>query len=171
MTDAKYAERRSSRWICGVGLALGLAASQQVKADQYFGERGAWTIRFSDEFKGCVATASYKNGTSFTFGIDGITKNQFMNFSNADWDNFPLNQNYEVRFILGRYNSFNGYFHTVKRNGLPTFENGELSDKFVDAIAGASDMNMQVEGRKLAGFSLQGTRAAFEQVFACQRSQ
>ena len=138
-------------------------------ADRIVGNDGGWDILVSDEYQGCVARAGYRDGTVVTFGVDGVSRERFINFSNRSW-NYPTNQNYEVDFDMAGMGRFSGYFHTVLRNNMTTFENGELNDKFISTFQAAAGMSMLVEGKRLTNFSLLGTSAAFNAVFQCENA-
>jgi hypothetical protein len=147
-----------------VSLLLGTAAAFP---DQLVGNDGGWGILISDEYHGCVARAGYRDGTIVTFGVDGMSNERFINFSNGRWD-FPINQTYRVDFDMSGMGRFSGYFHTVLRDNKTTFENGELGEKFITTFEAAAGMRMLVEGNYLTDFSLLGTSAAFNSVFQCQ---
>lgn len=136
-------------------------------ADQIVGNGGGWDILISDEYRGCVARAGYRDGTVVTFGVDGMSHERFINFSNQNWD-YPLNQIYKIDFDMAGMGRFSGYFHTVLRDNKMTFENGELSDKFISTFEAASGMSMLVDGKYLTNFSLLGTSAAFNAVLQCE---
>jgi hypothetical protein len=138
-------------------------------ADRIVGNDGGWNILVSDAYQGCVARASYRDGTIVTFGVDGISNERFINFSNRAWD-YPINQTYQVDFDMAGMGRFSGYFHTVLRDNTTTFENGELGDKFISTFEAAAGMSMLVEGKHLTNFSLLGTSAAFSAVFQCENT-
>lgn len=142
-----------------------------VNADEMLGEVRGWKIIYSDEYQGCIARGAYQDGTVIIFGYDGISNAQFLSFGNSNWGKFPINQNYKINFDVVGHSIFSGFFHSVLRKNIPTFENGNVTDVFIEAIAAASTMKMFVESDYLTSFSLRGTRAAFQAAIDCQSSR
>ena len=71
-----------------IAVAFSLQASaQMIDQDIPWQEFQDWTVFQSRVYKGCVAKASYQNGTTVRLGYDGIIKSYFVNFSNARWSN------------------------------------------------------------------------------------
>lgn len=149
-------------------LLAGVLYSGTTKADEILGDVRGWKIIYSDEYKGCIARGSYQDGTIVIFGYDGISNSQFVSFGNPNWSRFPVNQNYKINFdVIGR-SIFSGYFHSVYRRGITTFENGSVTDYFVEALAAASTMKVYIEADYITTLSLRGTRAAFQAAIECQ---
>lgn len=155
-------------------LALYIASviySSNLKADEILGEVRGWKIIYSDEYRGCIARGSYQDGTVVIFGYDGISNSQFVSFGNQNWSRFPINQNFKINFDVIGHSIFSGYFHSVFRRGVMTFENGSVTDVFIEALAAASTMKMYVEADYISTLSLRGTRAAFQAAIECQSSR
>jgi hypothetical protein len=158
---------------CGT-LYLGVVLSAPIlvnsaHADFVVDEVRGWQIIVSDEYKGCISAARYRDGTIVRFGFDGLSGAQFLNLSNQAWSAYPTKQNFELRFDFDRAGTFSGYFHTVLRGGWVTFENGELTRVFLDALAASARVRVSVEGRALTSLELSGTRSALSKLNDCTR--
>jgi hypothetical protein len=150
-------------------LALGMCGVvSKAAADTFWKEVRGWRIAHSDEYVGCVASAKYRDGTLVRIGFDGIIRKPFLNFSNSKWSSYPTGRTYEITFDTGRSGRFAGFFHTLLREGVLTFENGGLNDKFLDAVAGAASLNVRSENTLLTGLVLDGSRAALNETQVCQ---
>lgn len=156
--------------IGAASLCLSLLASGAV-ADSFWAEVRGWRVVVSDEYAGCVASANYRGGTLIRIGFDGMIREPFINFSNRDWSAYPIGGAHEISFDAGRSGRFSGYFHMILRDGLPTFENGGVNGKFLDAFAAASAIKIRQDDRLLTGLVLDGSRAALDAVLACQRGR
>jgi len=130
-----------------------------------------WTVFQSRVYKGCVATASYQNGTTVRLGYDGIIKSYFVNFSNRRWSNYPLMKVFELEFSLDGSRNFKGFFHVIERDGMPTFETGEIKIAFLDALAAANGFRIREDGTQLVALSLSGSRRALNSMVECERAR
>lgn len=149
-------------------LLAGCAAVSPAAADAVFRELRGWKVIIADDYKGCVAVARYPGETWVRYGIDGISRTPFINVSNRRWVEFTLDTYYQVTLQTDMGEVFAGAFRAVLRDGLPTLEYGDLSTAFIEAFASASYMTMTVDGRRLAEFSLAGTRMAVSEVVRCR---
>jgi hypothetical protein len=147
----------------------GLSA-QNIDADRPWENFTGWNITVSKEYQGCVAIASYQDGTTVRLGYDGLAKDYFFNFSNIKWRAYPLRTDYEVRFEIGRGRNLSGFFHTVIRENLPTFEIGNVKGSFLDDIANGSGFRIFQENDQLASLSLIGSRRALNSMVECEQS-
>jgi hypothetical protein len=151
---------------------LGLYLSfSNAAADSFWKEVRGWRVVFSNEYVGCIATADYRDGTRIRIGFDGVIREPFINFSNRAWSSYATGVTHEITFEAGRGGRFSGYFHTLLRDGVLTFENGGVNGRFLDAFASASAMKIRHEDRLLTGLVLDGSRAALDTVLACQRGR
>lgn len=143
--------------------------AQSIDQDIVWQKFQDWTVFQSHVYKGCVASASYQNGTTVRLGFDGIIKGYFVNFSNPKWSNYQLNKVFELEFSLNGSRNFKGFFHTIERDSSLTFETGEIKISFLGALAEARSFNISEEGNKLAALSLIGSRRALTSMVECQR--
>lgn len=160
-----------SKWsmLCLSSVLLAPAVSLPAYADFVIDEVRGWQIIVSDEYKGCISAARYRDGTVVRFGFDGLSGAQFLNLSNQAWSAYPTKQYFELKFDFDRAGTFSGFFHTVLRGGLVTFENGELTRAFLDAFAASARVRVSIEGRALTSLELSGTRSALSKLNDCTR--
>ena len=152
-------------------LSVDLCHAQSIERDaSWLSLAQGWEIVQSATYKGCVAIAKYKDGTTFRFGFDGIVKDYFVNFSNFKWDGYKDNETFDLQFLLGRGGRFHGSFRTTTREGMPTFESGNIKIAFIEALANASAFRIVQDRRILTGLTLGGSRRAFESMTECQKA-
>lgn len=145
-------------------------SAQIITSDRSWENFTGWSVFASSEYQGCVALASYQDGTTVRLGYDGISKDYFFNLSNNKWRSYPLKKDFELRFELGRGRVLSGFFHTVVRDNLATFEIGNVKGSFLDEIAAASGFRIFEEDNQLASLSLIGSRRALNSMIECQQS-
>jgi len=164
------------KFLCCIFSLIALSASnlqssaQTVMADRLWENLPGWRVFASAEYQGCVAIASYQDGTTVRLGYDGIVKDYFFNLSNLRWRSYPLMKDFELRFDLGRGRTLSGFFHMVTRDATPTFEIGNVKSSFLDDIAAALGIRVFDEDTQLASLSLGGSRRALNSMVECQQS-
>ena len=92
------------------------ASAQTIEQDLPWQNFQDWNVFQSRVYKGCVATASYQNGTTVRLGFDGIIKSYFVNFSNRRWSNYQMMKVVELEFSLDGSRNFKGFFHVIEFN-------------------------------------------------------
>jgi hypothetical protein len=147
------------------------ASAQTIEQDIPWQTFQDWTVFQSRVYKGCVATASYQNGTTVRLGFDGIIKSYFVNFSNQRWSNYQVMKIFELEFVLDGSRNFKGFFHVIERGGMPTFETGEIKIAFLDALAAAHSFRIREDGTQLVALSLSGSRRALNSMIDCERAR
>jgi len=154
--------------LCIISLSLLLAGAQSTLADRLLRKVRGWSVVQSDEYKGCIAVATYRDQTKVRVGYDGVSSLVFINFSNPNWSSLPLNVIYEIGFDFENEGRFSGFFRARLRESVFTFENGKVTARFIRAFADASRVRMFIEGRPLTTLELSGTRAAIDAVEDCR---
>jgi len=152
-----------------LGLLSFLLGARPVFADRLLRSVRGWNLVQSDEYKGCVAIGRYRDQTKVRIGFDGVSSLIFVNLSNPNWDSLPLNIIYELTFNFDDGAKFSGFFRSRLRKSVFTFENGEVSEQFMRALADARRVEIFVEGRQITALKLSGTRAAINAVKSCRQ--
>ena len=78
---------------------------------------------------------------------------------------------FELEFSLDGSRNFKGFFHVIQRDGMPTFETGEIKIAFLDALAAASSFRIREDGTQLVALSLSGSRRALNSMVECERAR
>jgi hypothetical protein len=78
---------------------------------------------------------------------------------------------FELEFALDGSRNFKGYFHVIEREGMPTFETGEIKVAFLEALAAASSFRIREDGAQLVALSLSGSRRALNSMIDCERAR
>ena len=167
----RFAWRRALLSVIAALACASQASAQEIEKDIPWQKFQDWTVIQSRVYKGCVATASYQNGTTVRLGYDGIIKSYFVNFSNRRWSNYQLMKIFELEFALDGSRNFKGYFHVIEREGMPTFETGEIKVAFLEALAAASSFRIREDGAQLVALSLSGSRRALNSMIDCERAR
>jgi hypothetical protein len=163
------------RTLCALGVFVfafsAAAQAQTIERDIPWQSFQDWNVFQSSVYKGCVATASYQNGTTVRLGFDGIIKGYFVNFSNHKWSDYEMMKNIELEFVLDGSRSFRGYFHTIQRDRMATFETGGIKMAFLDGLAAANSFRIREGRTQLAALSLSGSRRALNSMMECERAR
>lgn len=146
------------------------ASAQNISSDRTWENFSGWKVFVSVEYQGCLASASYQDGTTVRLGYDGIVRDYFFNISNNKWRSYPLRKDFELNFELSRGRVVSGFFHTVLRDNLVTFEIGNVKESFLEEIAAASGIKIFEEDNQLASLSLIGSRRALNSMVECQQA-
>src|SRR5687768_15925146 len=74
-------------------------ASAQLNIDEVTGRQSGWTIGYSNSAGGCLAAASYNDGTTVWIGFDTANDrlSPFIAFTNPDWTWIEPKQTYDIQ--------------------------------------------------------------------------
>ncbi len=84
------------------GATLASPAPPTLTVDTTFGKVAGWSIGFSESLGGCLAAASYGDGTTLWFGIHGTRGVSYLAFTNPKWRSLEVGGQYELFMIAGR---------------------------------------------------------------------
>ena len=148
---------------------LASPAAPTLSVDKTFGKVAGWSIGYSGSAGGCLAAASYGDGTTVWFGFTGSANDAYLAFTNPRWRAIELGQSYEVRMRANGGGNWHGTFAGFDHDGTHgLFESG-LKDKFVDELAAAGGLTVEWQGRTIATLSLVGSSDAMAAVAGCQK--
>lgn len=143
-------------------------APPTLTVDTTFGKVAGWSIGYSESLGGCLAAASYGDGTTLWFGIHGTRGVSYLAFTNPKWRSLEVGGQYELSMIAGRrkwHGAFTG-FERGEARGL--FQSG-LKESFVSDLSDSGTIRVVFKGRQIAELSLVGSTDAFEAVLGCQK--
>jgi serine protease Do len=151
--------------------ALPAAASPappRLTVDKTFGKVAGWSIGFSQGLGGCLAAASYGDGTTLWFGIGGARGSSYLALTNPKWRSLEVGGQYDLQLLAGRekwHGTFTG-FERDEAKGL--FQSG-LKERFVADLSRAGSIAVRFQGKQIAVLSLVGSTEAFDAVLGCQK--
>ncbi|MEO0945186.1 MAG: hypothetical protein AAFY06_10145 [Pseudomonadota bacterium] len=140
-------------------------------------EVGGWDISFYPNSRGCLGMANYDSGTSFFIGFsmpdDGLLFE--ISLMNDDWVSIEKGKEYSITVTFGDENPWTLDMYGEKFGTLPGLQftidaNAESSGRFVDEFKRETSMTWSFNGNSLGYMTLRGSRNAFDEVVACQRS-
>ena len=156
--------------------AMGMAPSVSAQATLWKEVRG-WDISFYPSFEGCTALKVFDGAFSFFIGFDfSITEPTLdVTLMNDNWGSIEDGKEYEIKVYFGDETPWTLQMDGADFDGTPglTFFVDAFDDQtrlFLDEFQRETSMEWMFGSRSLGRFSLSGSRAAFEEVLACQSS-
>ncbi|MFF9549880.1 S1C family serine protease [Methylobacterium fujisawaense] len=153
------------------GVAHPAAASPappKLTVDKSFGKVAGWSIGYSESLGGCLAAASYGDGTTLWFGFNGARGASYLALTNAKWRSLEVGGQYELRMIAGRQ-KWQGTFTGFERGDAHGLYQSGLKERFVADLSASGSINVIFQGRQIAVLSLVGSTEAFDAVIGCQK--
>ncbi|GJE40766.1 hypothetical protein KHHGKMAE_4863 [Methylobacterium persicinum] len=147
---------------------LASPAPPQLTVDRTFGKVAGWSIGYSESLGGCLAAASYGDGTTLWFGFNGNRNSSYLAFTNAKWQSLESGGQYDLRMIAGRQ-KWHGTFTGFERGDAHGLYQSGLKERFVADLSEAGTIKVIFQGRQIAELSLVGSTEAFEAVIGCQK--
>jgi hypothetical protein len=139
-------------------------------------DRG-WDVTFYEDFKGCFASKTFENGTTFYIGYDYSIEEPTMDviIMNDNWSSLQVEQNYGVILNFGDETPWNLTMTAYDYEGTPGLTiyqqaQGGKVDLFRQEFRRESNMVWRYNGTELGNFSLAGSTWAMNQVEECQIS-
>jgi S1-C subfamily serine protease len=169
---------RKAYRLAGPALAVGLvvalcqstAAQIRLSVDHVVGKTRGWTIGHSDGLGGCVAVARYRDETTVWFGI-GREIGPYIAFTNPRWDRIEVGKRYTLRLAMGRQGSWRGAFTGIERENEKGFITTGVKAQFFGDFARAGGITVSHDRDSLTRLNLSGSRAALEDLIACERAR
>jgi S1-C subfamily serine protease len=168
---------RKTRWIaaalavCGVAAASHDAAAQiRLGVDQRVGNTRGWTIAINTSLAGCFAVAKYRDQTTVWFGI-GKDIGPYIAFTNPRWNRIEPGGKYSLRLQMGRQGTWSGNFVGIERGDEKGVITTRVNPKFFGDFARAGGITVTHNGNLLTRLDLLGSRAALEDIIACERAR
>ncbi|MBE7203609.1 MAG: trypsin-like peptidase domain-containing protein [Parafilimonas terrae] len=155
---------------CGVaaGSAAASPAPPKLTVDKTFGKVAGWSIGYSDSLGGCLAAASYGDGTTLWFGFNGARGSSYLALTNPKWRSLDVGGQYDLHLLAGR-EKWHGVFTGFERGDARGLYQAGLKERFVADLSNAGSIAVLFQGRQIAVLSLVGSTDAFEAVIGCQK--
>lgn len=156
------------------GLMVGATASSATAGTPYSLDREVdnvrgWTIAANQSRNGCLAFATFKSETSIEIGFDGNKDRAFLLFANQAWDHLREGTTYDVKLVFDGHKRWNGSARAVGIGKLHALVFEGIKADFVLDFANYTTIQVDMNGRRLDGFNLAGTRAAVKSLVDCSQ--
>lgn len=169
MHRARAASAAMTAALLSCSAALASPAAPSLAVDKSFGKVAGWSIGYSGSAGGCLAAASYGDGTTVWFGFTGSANDAYLAFTNPRWRSIEPGQSYDIHMRANGGGNWRGPFAGFDHDGAHgLFETG-LKDKFVVDLAQAGGLTVDWQGRTIATLSLVGSSDALAAVLGCQK--
>lgn len=138
---------------------------------------GGWDISFYPGSSGCQAFAVFDGNTAFFIGFDGNDSELSLDVTILDerWSSIQDGKDYSISVKFGDESPWTlGMTGTVvdDYSGLNLMIDigTDEAELFVDEFQRENSMEWTFSGNQLGHYTLRGSRRAFNEVIACQRS-
>ncbi|MEE8627300.1 MULTISPECIES: S1C family serine protease [Methylobacterium] len=143
-------------------------APPRLTVDKSFGKVAGWSIGYSESLGGCLAAASYGDGTTLWFGIGGTRGTSYLALTNPKWRSLEVGGQYELHMLAGR-ERWHGTFTGFERDEARGLFQAGLKERFVADLSRSGSIAVRFQGRQIATLSLVGSTEAFDAVLSCQK--
>ena len=155
-----------------VALGVTLVAAPLYALDLApWGQAGDWTIMTdTNHDNGCLAQASYSDGTMLRMGFQDKGKKGFLATFNPAWKEFKIDRRYPVTYTLDG-DTYEGEAHGVEANGMHGAQVHFENVDFMVDLAKKNELTFFYKGAEVVKIDLKGSDEALKQVLACQTEQ
>ena len=165
-----------SKLVLAVLVAAGVAATPaaaspappKLTVDKSFGKVAGWSIGYSESLGGCLAAASYGDGTTLWFGFGGARGSSYLAVTNAKWRSLEVGGQYELQILAGR-EKWRGIFTGFERGDAHGLYQSGPKERFVADLSDSGSITVIFQGKQIAVLSLVGSTEAFDAVMGCQK--
>lgn len=138
---------------------------------------GGWDISFYPGSAGCQAFAQFEEGTAFFIGFDNSNDVLALDVTLLDrrWASIEQSKQYEIEVKFGNETPWTLNMDGVVMEDFPGLNimidaGSDEASLFVDEFQRKTAMSWSYGGSTLGRYTLRGSRRAFDEVLACQRS-
>jgi hypothetical protein len=138
---------------------------------------GGWDISFYPGSEGCQAFALFEEDTAFFIGFDSTGGELSLDVTLMDerWGSIDAGKDYSITVKFGDESPWTLDMAGVQIDEFPGLNilidsSSDQADLFVDEFQRETSMTWSFSGSQLGRYTLRGSRRAFDEVIACQRS-
>jgi serine protease Do len=146
------------------------SAAAQLSIGQVFNEVEGWTIGKNEALGGCLAAATYRDGTTVWVGFGG-NGSGVLGFTNPLWKSIGVGQNYALRMQARGGRSWVGNFIGTERKDEKGVVSTNIKLDFLVDFARAGGISVFVDGKPIGRLSLVGSRAALDAAASCKNGE
>ena len=156
-------------------LAAGLTGAQAETIDWKTVE--GWDISFYPASEGCQAFALFEEDTAFFIGFDNSGDGLLLDVTLLDerWGSIEDGKEYSVTLHFGNETPWTLEMDGVQMDDFPGLNilidaSSDEADLFINEFQRETRMKWSFGDNLLGRYTLRGSRRAFDEVIACQRS-
>lgn len=138
---------------------------------------GGWDISFYPASEGCQAFALFEEDTAFFIGFDNTGGELSLDITLLDerWRSIEDGTEYSITARFGNESPWTLAMDGIRVDNFPGLNmmidaNSDHADLFIDEFQRKSSMTWSFDGSTLGSYTLRGSRKAFNEVVACQKS-
>lgn len=138
---------------------------------------GGWDISFYPGSQGCQAFALFEEDTAFFIGFDNNEDFLTLDVTLLDerWGSIEDGKEYSIEVKFGDESPWSLEMDGVQLDDYPGLNihidaSSDEADLFIEEFQRETRMEWSFDGNLLGRFTLRGSRKAFDEVIACQRS-
>ena len=138
---------------------------------------GGWDISFYPASEGCQAFALFEEDTAFFIGFDNTGGELSLDITLLDerWNSIRDGKEYSIKAKFGNESPWTLNMDGVRIDDFPGLNmmidaNSDEADLFIDEFQRETSMSWSFGNSSLGRYTLRGSRRAFNEVVACQRS-
>jgi len=138
---------------------------------------GGWDISFYPGSSGCQAFATFEDDTAFFIGFDNSDNELSLDVTLLDqrWTSIEANKEYSIKLRFGNESPWTLEMDGIQTENYPGLNimidaSSDEADLFINEFQRETKMEWMFNGTLLGRFTLRGSRRAFDEVIACQRS-
>ena len=125
-------------------------APPKLTVDKTFGKVAGWSIGYSDSLGGCLAAASYGDGTTLWFGFGGVRGSSYLALTNPKWRSLEVGGQYDLQMLAG-HEKWRGTFTGFERGEARGLFQSGLKERFVADLSDAGTISVIFPGRPIPG--------------------
>lgn len=136
-----------------------------------------WDISFYPGSEGCQAFALFEEDTAFFIGFDNSGEQLLLDVTLLDkrWSSIEDSKEYSVTLHFGNETPWTLEMDGVQLDGFPGLNimidaSSDEADLFINEFQRETRMEWAFGSNLLGRYTLRGSRRAFDEVIACQRS-
>lgn len=138
---------------------------------------GGWDISFYPGSEGCQAFALFEKNTAFFIGFDNNNEQLTLDVTLLDerWGSIENEKEYSIKVKFGNESPWTLEMDGVVMDGYPGLNimidaESDEAALFIDEFQRETSMDWTYGNTTLGRYTLRGSRVAFDEVIACQKS-
>lgn len=154
---------------------VAVAARASEKPSIWKDDVKGWSIRVDSSIgDGCFMSGTFKEGTALRVQINPSAKRLQLLIGNAKWHSIADHKKYALAVKFGNRPAWTGNASGMHLGALPMLllnigTKKGYADAFAKELMQANFVRVTFHGKQIAKLSLNGTYAAMQEVYACQK--
>jgi hypothetical protein len=169
----------SRQFICALAVGAMVSATPVATRAEVIDWKtvAGWDISFYPESEGCQAFALFEEDTAFFIGFDATDNTLSIDVTLLDqrWGSIEAGKEYSVSVTFGDETPWDVTMDGLNSDDYPGLNilidaGSDQASLFIEEFQRETRMEWTFNGNLLGRYTLRGSRVAFDEVIACQRS-